>query len=243
MTSETIFAWIGRFSVGLTFVAGLLVWFGKTYIDRWLTKHFQGQLDDLKHIQAQEIERLKLKVAGALDRATKLHQREFEVLPKAWDLLSQALGAAGSVTASFKEGVDPGRMTSDELEAFLAKSPLEEHQKQAIRDAGRFEKPTLYQTYHEHHQFNAAIQAANEFHNYAIQFGIFIHPTIRMKLTEASQELQKALRAWKQILQMPDVKPWPVSESQEHVKAASELSKEIDALISARLWSAAKLDA
>lgn len=243
MDWDSIFAWIGRAATVATPIGVASLWFGKTYIDKWLSKRFQGQLDALKHAQAQEIERLRAKIAGMLDRAAKLHQHEFEVLPMAWDKLSTALGAVSDVTASFKEGVDPGRMSAVELEAFLAKGPLEDHQKQAIRDADRFDKPSLYQTFHDHIQFNDASRVTNEFHNYTIQFGIFIEPAIRTKLTEASKELQTALRSWKLILQMPDVKPWPVSEAQANVAKASELAKEIDKLISDRLWDAAKLDA
>ena len=240
---EAFFAWIGKATFFATPIGLAGVWFGKTYIDKWLTRHFQGQLDNLKHVQAQEIERLRAKIAGMLDRVTKLHQHEFEVLPKSWDLLSLALGSVSRVTASFKEGADPGAMTLEELEVFLARGPLEDHEKQAIRDADRFEKPTLYQTFYNRIEFNNASKEAGDFHNHTIQHGIFIEPAIRAKLMEASQELQKALRSWKLILQMPDHKPWPVDEAQSHVRRASDLSKEIDALISDRLWSAAKLDA
>lgn len=243
MDWNAVFEWIGKATFFATPIGLAILWFGKTYIDKWLTRRFQGQLDNLKHVQAQEIERLRAKIAGTLDRATKLHQHEFDALSKAWDLLSIALGAVSDVTAVFKEGVDPGRMSPEELEAFLAKSALEEHQKQAVRDASRYDKPKVYQTFHDHLQFHDASRAANEFHNHSIQFGIFIEPSLRPKLKEASQELQKALRVWKLILQMPDHRPWPVEEAQEHMKKASELSKEIDTLISERLWSAAKLDA
>lgn len=156
MDWDAIFAWIGRAATVAAPIGLASIWFGKTYIDKWLSKRFQGQLDALKHAQAQEIERLRAKIAGMLDRAAKLHQHEFAVLPMAWDKLSTALGAVSDVTASFKEGVDPGRMSAMELEAFLAKGPLEDHQKQAIRDADRFEKPRLYQTFHDHIQFNDA---------------------------------------------------------------------------------------
>lgn len=243
MDWEAILASIGGATLIAAPATAVGLWFGKTYIDKWLTKRFQGQLDLLKHAQAQEIERLRAKIAALLDRATKLHQHEFEVLPKAWDLLSMALGSASRVTASFREGVDPGAMSPEDMEILLRDSPLEEHQKQAVRDASRFEKPKTYSHFMERYDFNAASREANEFHNYVIQFGIFIEPTIREKLTEASQELQKGLRAWKQILQMPDVMPWPVAEAQGHVARVSALSKEIDSLISERLWSAAKLDA
>lgn len=243
MNWTLIFEWIGRFAVIFTFIGGLAVWFGKTYIDRWLARHFQGQLDNLKHIQAQEIERLRAKIAGMLDRATKLHQHEFEALSKSWDLLTTALGSVSMVTASGREITDPGPMSAEELEAFLAKTELEDFQKQAVRDAGRYEKSKVYQTFQDRIAFNDAHRATTALHNHTIQFGIFIEPTIRAKLTEASQELQKGLRTWRQILQMPEITPWPVTEAQAHVQKAADLSKEIDALMTERLWSAAKLDA
>ncbi len=242
MNWNLIFEGIGRFAAVFIFIGGLAVWFGKTYIDRWLVRHFQGQLDNLKHVQAQEIERLRAKIAGMLDRAIKLHQHEFEALSKSWDLLTAALGSVSMVTASGREVTDPGMMSTEELEAFLTKTELEDFQKQAVRDADRFEKSKVYQTFQDRIAFTDAHRATMEFHNYTIQFGIFIEPTIRVKLTETSQELQKALRTWRQILQMPEIKPWPVTEAQAHVQKAAELSKEIDALITDRLWSAAKLD-
>lgn len=129
MDWKAILAWIGGATVGVTPVAAVGLWFGKTYIDKWLTKRFQGQLDALKYAQAQEIERLRAKIAALLDRATKLHQHEFEVLPKAWDLLTIAIGSVGGVTAIYREGVDPGAMSLEDLEVLLRESPLEEHHK------------------------------------------------------------------------------------------------------------------
>lgn len=243
MDLEAIFAWIGGATAIVTPIAGFGLWLGKTYIDRWLTRRFQGQLDALKHAQAQEIERLRARIAALLDRASKLHQHEFEVLPKAWDLLTSAIGSVASVTATFKEAVDPGAMSPGDLEVLLRNSPLEEHHKQAVRDADRFSKPRMFQDFMDRYQFNAAQTDAQAFHNYVIQYGIFIEPEIREKLTQASSELRIALRTWKQILEMPEVKPWPIRETQKHVEKASDLSKQIDALISDRLWSAAKLDA
>lgn len=239
---EAFFAWIGKTAFFATPIGLTIAWIGRLYIDKWLTRRFQGQLDNLKHVQAQEIERLRAKIAGMLDRTTKLHQHEFEVLPRSWDLLSLALGSISQLTASFREGVDLGAMTPEDLDVFLRKGPLEEHQKQEIREASRFEKVTIYRKLNERIEFNSASKVIGDFHNYTIQHGIFIEPDIRAKLMEASQELQKALTCWKWVLQTPDHELRPVAESQGHVKKALEISKEIDALISSRLWSAAKLD-
>jgi len=37
-----------------------------------------------KHEQQKELEHLKFSINAQMDRATKLHQREFEALPEAW---------------------------------------------------------------------------------------------------------------------------------------------------------------
>lgn len=243
MDWNSVFEWIGLFTTVVVLVGGFGAWFGKNYIDKWLTKHFQGQLDALKHTQAQEIERLRAKIAGMLDRATKLHQHEFEVLPTAWDLLTRALGSVGTVTAIIRESVDPSAMSKDDLEILLRDTPLEEHEKQSVRDAARLEKSGVFQDLMRRYEFNTAHRDAQAFHNYVIQHGIFIEPTIREKLSESSKELLMALRKWKSILQTPVLMPWPTEEARAHVTKASDLANEIDRLISERLWNASRLDA
>ncbi|URI15959.1 hypothetical protein [Brevundimonas albigilva] len=243
MDWDAIFEWIGRFAVVLTFVGGFAVWFGKTYVDKWLTKRFQGQMDDLKHVQAQEIERLRAKIAGSLDRATKLHQREFEVLPKAWDLLATALGSATRVTARFQPAIaNPSNATPEGLEILLAKTPFDEEQKQAVRNAKRFDKETVFHDLMMRYAFADAEREAQEFHNYTIQFGIFIEPSIRVRLSRVSSELRSGLYVYRQRFELPQVKPWPIAEAQAHIAKASEYAEEIDKMITDRLWSAVKLD-
>ena len=49
---------------------------------RWLEARFAERLEKFKHDQNQEIERLRYRINALMDRTTKLHQHEFEVLPK-----------------------------------------------------------------------------------------------------------------------------------------------------------------
>ncbi|MFN3230273.1 MAG: hypothetical protein ACK41P_10515 [Asticcacaulis sp.] len=244
MDWNSIFEWIGIFTVVLVPVGSFVLWFGKTYIDKWLTKHFQGQLDALKHTQAQEIERLRAKIAGMLDRATKLHQHEFEVLPKAWDLLTSALGSVQRVTARDRTAVNVGAMSQEDLEVLLRDSPLEEHERQSVRDAGSGDKKMwVLRNLMDRHEFQIAHRDTIVFHNYVLQLGIFIEPEIRWKLREAASEMKEALTKWKPILEMPEIMPWPIEEANAHVNKANDLSREIEQLISDRLWNASRLDA
>lgn len=223
-------------SAGLAGVTAFAYWLFKRYAAGWLENRFKKELADYTYKQNREIEQLRGQIATLLDRSTKLNHHEFEVLPRAWDLLTEALGSASALTAAYREGVDPGAMTADDLEVLLRESPLEEHHKRDVRDAGRFEKATIYSAFMERHEFNTAQRHCDAFQNYTIQYGLFIDPMIRPKLAEASQELRRAVRAWKLKIQHPDILPYPVSEAQAHVATASALSKEIDAMMTARLW-------
>jgi hypothetical protein len=65
---------------GAAVVVGLLKLFG----EKWLNTKFEERLATFKHEHQKEIEQLRLRINTLMDRTTKLHQREFDVLPEAW---------------------------------------------------------------------------------------------------------------------------------------------------------------
>jgi hypothetical protein len=64
----------------------------KLFAEKWLNSKFQRQLEEFKHAQQKEIEQLRFRINAMMDRATKLHQRAFDVLPEAWSRLNDACG-------------------------------------------------------------------------------------------------------------------------------------------------------
>ena len=77
---ETLFAILGYLLVaatGLTGLGVLLLFLFRTAAEKWIGAKFDKQLEAFKHEQQVEIERLKFSISAQLDRATKLHQREF----------------------------------------------------------------------------------------------------------------------------------------------------------------------
>jgi len=84
---------------GLTLIAYQIF---KRFAVKWLDSKFEERLQALKHKHGKEIERLRFEIAKLLDRATKLHQREFEVLPEAWSKLNDAFWNTQSVSRSVK---------------------------------------------------------------------------------------------------------------------------------------------
>src|SRR5271154_6132179 len=72
----------------------LFQWLGK----KWLETRFAKNLELFKHEQSQEIERLRYRINALMDRTTKLHQHEFEVIPEVWDKLGTAMSGVMSFT-------------------------------------------------------------------------------------------------------------------------------------------------
>lgn len=246
MSWDAIFAWIGKAIVFLAPVGFIAVGFGKTYIDKWLTRRFQGQLDNLKHVQAQEIERLRAKIAGMLDRATKLHQHEFEVLPLVWDKLTTMMGSAVAVVSLWQEYAPVGRMTPQELEAVLDQTSFADHEKAELRGLEHGKRDALFARYRDRDRLQTAFNDRADFHNTVIQRGIFIEPPLRKKLIELSVLIVAALYQQQDFNDPENDQPKTRarSENADNVRVKGKaLVDEIEAVISDRLWNAAKLDA
>lgn len=243
---NTIFEWIGRLAVVLIPAGAIAAYVGRTYIDKWLARHFQGQLDALKHTQAQEIERLRAKIAGMLDRATKLHQHEFEVLPLVWDKLTTMMGSAVAVVSMFQSYADIGRMASDELEAVLDQTSFAEFEKAELRRLVGPPRLNLYTEMCDRDRLRIAFKERADFHNTIIQRGIFIEPPLRAKLMELSLLIVEALHNQAEFNDPNNTerKMRPRSENSDRVRVTGKaIVDTIETMISDRLWNASKLDA
>ena len=53
-------------------------------LPQWLDSKFAERLEAYKHQQQRELEQLRFQINALFDRVTKLHQREFQVLPDAY---------------------------------------------------------------------------------------------------------------------------------------------------------------
>src|SRR5258705_7550804 len=126
---ETLFAILGYLLVaatGLTGLGVLLLFLFRTAAEKWIGAKFDKQLEAFKHEQQVEIERLKFSISAQLDRATKLHQREFDVLPKAWGKLKDAHGIISELVSRGKTITDLNPMSDPQREDFLEARPLAE---------------------------------------------------------------------------------------------------------------------
>src|SRR5665647_394264 len=90
-------------AAALAGTCALAVWgIVKVWGEKALNARFERGLTAYKHEQQKELEQLKYKITGFVDRAVKLHAREFEVLPEAWARLCDANNLARSVLSSLQ---------------------------------------------------------------------------------------------------------------------------------------------
>ncbi|MBI3611342.1 MAG: hypothetical protein HY204_11675 [Nitrospirae bacterium] len=165
----------------------IFVWLGKRWIEGWFAK----RLEAYKHAQNQELENFKYKINALFDRITKIHEKEFEVLPTAWQKLQNALGHVASVTSPFQRCPDINRMTGEQLNEFLKSSVLLDSQKQELLAA-----PDKFKYYTEAifwHKLSAAQESVRDLHNYIVNNRIFLNVELSTRFNKADEVLYSAL--------------------------------------------------
>src|SRR5215217_7738021 len=86
----------------------------------WMEAQFSKRLEEVKHGQNQELERLRYRINALMDRTSKLHQHEFEVLPELWHKLGIAYTSTKHFTSRILKQHDLNNMSYGELADFLA---------------------------------------------------------------------------------------------------------------------------
>ncbi|WLA79248.1 hypothetical protein [Bradyrhizobium elkanii] len=156
-----------------------------------LTARFNERLEDYKHKQQRELEELRFKINSLMDRTTKLHQREFDVLPEAWSKLVMAHGHVQSVAAGLQQYPDLDRMTPEQLSEFLEKCPLDRWEKERVKTESQ--KTDYYTRAIDYHKAWEARKTYVDFYQYYRKNSIFIRDEIKAKFDTLSELTNGAL--------------------------------------------------
>lgn len=180
----------------------IIYWLFKLLAAKWLDAKFAERLSAYKHTQQKELEQLKFEISALLGRTVKLHQREFDVLPEAWGLLTDAFTITRPVALGAVFSPDIRKMTGEQFEDFLEKIPLASWQKNELRAAT--DPARYYLDAISWHDLNRAQTSCGEFHVYLLKNGIFIPPDIKKKFSELDDLLAEAIVERRAGLQFPD---------------------------------------
>lgn len=233
---DEVFEYIGKLLVvggGASIVAYQAF---KHLAAKWLDARFEKNFQQLVHDQNKEIERLRSNLTKSFDRATKLHQREFEILPKIWEEVSEAYWATASLVSPMQTMPDLNRMQQKQLASFVEQSELADFQKEEVLDAS--DKTRKYGELIYWHKLHRVSQAHRMADIALSRSGIFVQDKIREKL-QAILDLVRGAIIEDQINH-----EHPPAKFTERLKEDSERIRkdgkawmvEVEALIKARLW-------
>jgi hypothetical protein len=228
------FTVIGAGSAALV-VLGLFKWLG----ERWLNSKFEERLAAYKHAQLKELEELRFKINTLMDRTTKLHQREFDVLPEAWGKLVVAYEHAKGFTALLRSYPDVNRMTNEQLEEFLATIDIPDSEKKLLKSSD--DRISIYQQYAFRHDFHKSMMSWHEYHVYIRKNGIFIHLEMKDKFIEIGDLIWNALNEEK-INHTHKPRPLLREHYNKFAGEGERLVKALENDVQSRLWNASKLE-
>lgn len=211
----------------------LFQWLGKT----WIEDKFAQRLDQLRHQQALEIQRLRVEIDSMLSGALKLQEREFSVLPEAWAKLDEAHGLVSWVVSPFQQYADVNRMNPTQLEEFLGGTDFYESQKEEVRTSR--DKAKTYQDIVFWHRLHKVKNSFADLQTYVARNGIFLPPDLESKFKKISDML------WSVVVSKEvgrEAKDWKMEhKGWEKIKAEAEpLYLDIKAHIQDRLQSHAR---
>ena len=157
----------------------------------WIENKFAQRLDQLKHQQALELQRLRVEIDSLLSGALKLQEREFQVLPEAWQKLDEAHVLVSCLVSPMQEYPDLDRMTLAQLEEFLAKTEFAETQKDELRSSRN--KVSTYQEIVFWYRLHKVKVAFSDLQNFVARNGIFFPSELKEKFTKIAEMLWSAV--------------------------------------------------
>ena len=219
---------------------GLATWAFKLFGEKWLSAKFSERLEAYKHAQQKELERLKFNINALMDRTTKLHQYEFDVLPQLWGLLNDAFGHSIRLVSRLQTNPDLDRMEPAQLTEFIESCELAQWQKDKLSAMQR--KNDEYFKMIFWHKLNKANKAVIEFNNFYVKNGIFIQSDLKTHFDEIRDMMFEALNE-KEFEESHGVPREGRYEKSDRLwKDGQTKLGEIGALVQNRLWNARTLD-
>ena len=201
--------------------------------DKWLSSKFNQRLEQFKHEQQVEMENLRFKINSLFDRTTKLHQREFEVVPAAWALLVESKNYVSALLTALQQYPDIDRMTTPQLDEFLEGSFLAKWQRDEIKATGK--KLDYYIKAVFFHRTHEARVACREQHVYVLKNGIFMPRDMKEKFDRMSELIWQAL-VEHEVNTSEDVRPRMRDARDVLLKEGEPLMKSLEAAIHGALW-------
>jgi hypothetical protein len=161
--------------------------------NRWLEQRFATRLEQFKHEKAQEIERLRQQITSTFSRISKIHEREFEILPVAFLKLHQAYGKTFALGSAFQRCVALNRMDPVLFAEFVQTCRLPDLRKRELLATS--DREDYYRRWIFWVDLDEAQAAQADFHNFLVMNRIFMTDGLRQQFSDIDKLISSALTA------------------------------------------------
>ena len=192
----------------------LIKWFGK----KWFEHQFAQRLESFKREQSEILEHYRFKINSRFNRITKIHEKEFEVLPKAWQMLQETYDHLVAISSPLQQWPDLNKYNPDQLESFLENCELRDFEKAELRNAD--DKMEYYKEKAYWSRLNVARRNFHDFRIFLRDNKIFLSSD----LFEYFSKIESLIISIEVELEYPEEKPWK-STYKTHKKLTDEVKE------------------
>jgi len=175
----------GGSSVGIAY--GFFLFLGK----KWIENKFAAKLEEYKTAQNKELEDFRYKINSLFSRVTKIHEKEYEVLPTAWTKLHDAKDHIARLVSLYQEYPDFSRMKEQDIKSVLNGYNWELHEIADLISAA--EKNNFFQDRIFWHRLRKAQEVFGDFHSYIERNRIFLSEGLKVQFNQADDLMWEAL--------------------------------------------------
>lgn len=202
----------------------------------WLDSHFNKRLEEFKHEQTKEIERIKAELNAMHDRKQRLHQLEFNSIPLIWSSLCAADDQCRRFLAAFREYSDVKTLGDRGVAESLSKVGAIDSEIQSVINSE--DKQKSYQWLIEKYKYNEAVAKFLNFRKNYQEGSLYIDEDLASLLDKYMTLSESALREQSNNL-LEKVGPWRRTSTKEFENQSKQLFDDIRTNIGKRLTNAA----
>jgi hypothetical protein len=226
---------VAKFVAKLVIAGGgmaAIVWLVLTkFGDRWLEHQFAKRLETFKREETEELEHLRHKITSLFSRISKIHEKEFEILPAAFLNLHKAYGACFELVSALQGFPALSQMGDLQFAEFVAACRLPEFRKNELLHAT--DRDGYYRRWIFWTDLAFAKHLQSEFHNHLVMNRIFMTDDLRAQFGEIDRLISSSLTALEIDREAPG--SGLLERSREDFKKIEPLLAPIEAEIQNRL--------
>lgn len=222
-----------------------LVWlFAQKTAERWVDSHFAKRQKEFEHEQAKELQRIKAKLDTVIQGSLKLQEREFKIIPEAWEKIGELYGLARWLCSPMQQYAHLEYLNTEELEEFLGKQDaLSNSHRRRIREASPDLRDKLWQDLDTRVRRNRVQNALVEADSHLKANSVFIPDSLRERFEKEVQIIHHALASF-DTGTMHGAKQYKyIADAWEKLQNEAEpLHKEIEKAVRRRLLEQSQLN-